>query len=391
MPSTPDTASCPRTRSWPRRAHASGMTFVGPSAAVLELAGNKARAVAAARDRSAGAGVLGAVGTRGRAGPAAESMDLPGLRQGGGRWGEAGACGGSTTRSRCPNRSRQPCARRASAFGDPTVFLEQAVINPAHIEVQILADTHGNVVHLVRAGLLPAAPPPEGDRAGPGTEPGPDTEDRDLRRRGGVREAIGYSCAGTVEFLVDERGQHVFIEMNSRIQVEHTVTEEITDVDLVQSRSCGSQRGSRSRIWACDRTSIRVHGAQRCSAASPPRIRATTSAPIPAASPPTARPAVPGVRLDGGTVLGAEIGAYFDSMLVKLTCRGQDLPRGGRPGPPRGHRVPHPRRRHQHPVPAGRARRSGLPRRGRVTTSFIAEHPAPAGPRPAPPTAAPRS
>ena len=121
-------------------------------------------------------------------------------------------------------------------------------------------------------------------------------------------KSIGYVNAGTVEFLLDtvgERaGQHVFIEMNPRIQVEHTVTEEITDVDLVQSQmriaagetlaDLGLQPGATSTC-----------AAPRCSAASRPRTRPPASAPTPARSPPTARRAASGIRLDGGTITPA--------------------------------------------------------------------------------------
>src|SRR5271156_6850361 len=108
-----------------------------------------------------------------------------------------------------------------SAFGDPTVFLEPAVINPRHIEVQILADTHGNVMHLFERDcsvqrrhqkvieLAPAPNLPEELRA------------KICADAVAFGRHIGYSCAGTVEFLLDERGHYVFIEMNPRIQVEH--------------------------------------------------------------------------------------------------------------------------------------------------------------------------
>ncbi|MBL1080359.1 pyruvate carboxylase, partial [Nocardia sp. 2] len=121
-------------------------------------------------------------------------------------------------------------------FGDPTVFLEQAVVNPRHIEVQILADAQGNVIHLYERDcslqrrhqkVIELAPAPNLD---------PALRDRICADAVAFAKEIGYSCAGTVEFLLDERGNHVFIEMNPRIQVEHTVTEEITDVDLVQSQ-----------------------------------------------------------------------------------------------------------------------------------------------------------
>ena len=122
------------------------------------------------------------------------------------------------------------------AFGDPTVFVEEAVTDPRHIEVQILADTQGNVIHLFERDcslqrrhqkVVEIAPAPHLD---------PDLRDRICADAVAFAREIGYVNAGTVEFLVDPDGRHVFIEMNPRIQVEHTVTEEVTDVDLVQSQ-----------------------------------------------------------------------------------------------------------------------------------------------------------
>ncbi|MBW8712093.1 MAG: pyruvate carboxylase, partial [Mycobacterium sp.] len=133
---------------------------------------------------------------------------------------------------------------------------------------------------------------------------------------------IGYSCAGTVEFLVDARGDHVFIEMNPRIQVEHTVTEEVTDVDLVQSQ-LRIAAGETLADLGLTQESITLRGAAL-------QCRITTEDPANEFRPDTGRitayrtPGGAGVRLDGGTALGAEVGAHFDSLLVKLTCRGGD-------------------------------------------------------------------
>ena len=174
---------------------------------------------------------------------------------------------------------------------------------------------------------------------------------------------IGYVNAGTVEFLLDERGQHVFIEMNPRIQVEHTVTEEVTDVDLVQRAAAHRRRRDAGRAGPA-RRSRSSSTAPRCSAGSPPRTRPTASGPTPARSPPTARRAAPGVRLDGGTARRAPRSARTSTrMLVKLTCRGRTFANAVAPGPPGPRRVPHPRRRDQHPVPRRGARRPRLPRR----------------------------
>ncbi|WP_099025923.1 pyruvate carboxylase, partial [Mycolicibacterium palauense] len=134
---------------------------------------------------------------------------------------------------------------------------------------------------------------------------------------------IGYTCAGTVEFLLDERGRHVFIEMNPRIQVEHTVTEEITDVDLVSSQ-LRIAAGESLADLGLSQESVVAHGAAL-------QCRITTEDPANGFRPDTGRisayrsPGGAGIRLDGGSNLGAEISAHFDSMLVKLTCRGRDF------------------------------------------------------------------
>jgi pyruvate carboxylase len=131
-----------------------------------------------------------------------------------------------------------------SAFGDPSVFLEQALVRPRHIEVQVLADAEGEVIHLYERDcsvqrrhqkVLEMAPAPNLD---------PDLRDRLCEDAVRFAREVGYRNAGTVEFLVGENDEHAFIEMNPRIQVEHTVTEETTDVDLVsaQLRIAGGRR-----------------------------------------------------------------------------------------------------------------------------------------------------
>src|SRR3984893_8728265 len=134
---------------------------------------------------------------------------------------------------------------------------------------------------------------------------------------------INYTYAGTVEFVLDEGGDYVFIEMNPRIQVEHTVTEEITDVDLVASQMRIAD-GETLEDLGLSQDSLQVHGAAM-------QCRITTEDPANGFRPDTGRitgyrtPGGAGIRLDGGSHLGAEISAHFDSMLVKLTCRGRDF------------------------------------------------------------------
>ena len=211
-----------------------GITFVGPPADVLHLTGNKARAIAAAREAGVrGAALQRAVRRRRRAGRGGRRHRVPDLRQGGrGRWRAWHAPGASGPRT-CATPIDAAMREAESAFGDATVFLEQAVVNPRHIEVQILADAEGNVVHLYERDcsmqrrhqkVIEIAPAPNLD---------PELRDRICADAVAFAKAIGYVNAGTVEFLLDERGNHVFIEMNPRIQVEHTVTEQVTDRDLV--------------------------------------------------------------------------------------------------------------------------------------------------------------
>lgn len=303
---------------------AAGITFVGPSAEVLELTGNKSRAIAAAR--AAGLPVLASSTPSTSVDElvtAAESMTFP-------LFVKAVAGGGGRGMRRVTDPAALPEAIEAasreaeSAFGDASVFLEQAVINPRHIEVQILADNHGNVIHLYERDcsvqrrhqkVIEIAPAPKLD---------PQLRERICADAVAFAQSIGYTCAGTVEFLLDERGNHVFIEMNPRIQVEHTVTEEITDVDLVSAQLRIASGQSLEDI-GLRQDSIVPHGAAL-------QCRITTEDPANGFRPDTGRitayrtPGGAGIRLDGGTTLGAEISAHFDSMLIKLSCRGRDFP-----------------------------------------------------------------
>ena len=216
-----------------------------------------------------------------------------------------------------------------SAFGDPTMFLEQAVLRPRHIEVQILADATGDTMHLFERDcsvqrrhqkVIEIAPAPNLDE---------DTRQALYRDAIAFAKSIGYENAGTVEFLLDtagERaGEHVFIEMNPRIQVEHTVTEEITDVDLVQSQM-RIAAGETLADLGLSQDTVHIRGAAL-------QCRITTEDPTAGFRPDTGKittyrsPGGGGIRLDGGTINpGAQISPHFDSMLAKLTCRGRDFP-----------------------------------------------------------------
>jgi pyruvate carboxylase len=302
---------------------AAGITFVGPRAEILELAGNKSRAIAAAR--AAGLPVLSSSAPSASAEElmaAAQTMQFPlfvkAVSGGGGRGMRR------VSDSDALHEAIEAAGREAeSAFGDPTLYLEQAVINPRHIEVQILADTHGNVMHLFERDCSVQRRHQKVIELAPAPNLPEELRQKICADAVAFARQIDYTYAGTVEFLLDERGDYVFIEMNPRIQVEHTVTEEITDVDLVASQLRIAD-GERLEDLGLSQESLQVHGAAL-------QCRITTEDPANGFRPDTGRitayrsPGGAGIRLDGGSHLGAEISAHFDSMLVKLTCRGRDF------------------------------------------------------------------
>ncbi|WP_326547306.1 pyruvate carboxylase [Mycolicibacterium sp. ND9-15] len=300
-----------------------GITFVGPGAKVLELTGNKTRAIGAAR--SAGLPVLNSSAPSASAEElmaVAADMEFPlfvkAVSGGGGRGMRRVADIGAL-----PDAIEAASREAESAFGDPTLYLEQAVLNPRHIEVQILADTHGNVMHLFERDCSVQRRHQKVIELAPAPNLSGELRQRICADAVALAQEIDYTFAGTVEFLLDERGHYVFIECNPRIQVEHTVTEEITDVDLVSSQLRIAD-GETLESLGLSQDTLTVHGAAM-------QCRITTEDPANGFRPDTGRitgyrtPGGAGIRLDGGTHLGAEVSAHFDSMLVKLTCRGRDF------------------------------------------------------------------
>jgi pyruvate carboxylase len=311
------------------RAAENGITFIGPPARVLEMAGNKVTA----KQHAIAAGVPVLASTE-----ASDDIDhLVAQAEGIGFpiFAKAVAGGGGRGMRRVETQEElAPALAEAmreadSAFGDPRMFLEQAVVRPRHIEVQILADGTGHTVHLFERDcsvqrrhqkVIEIAPAPNLDDA---------LRERLHRDAIAFARSIGYENAGTVEFLVDtagERaGQHVFIEMNPRIQVEHTVTEEVTDVDLVQSQMRIAAGQTLDELGLAQEH-IRLRGAAL-------QCRITTEDPTQGFRPDTGKittyrsPGGAGIRLDGGTTAaGSQVSPHFDSMLAKLTCRGRDFP-----------------------------------------------------------------
>jgi acetyl-CoA carboxylase biotin carboxylase subunit len=214
-----------------------------------------------------------------------------------------------------------------AAFGSPEVYLEKYIPEPRHIEVQVLADAHGNVLHLYERECSLQTPRHQKmvEEA-----PAPHLDDATRRALGEaaikVARAVDYQNAGTVEFLMDSQGQFYFIEMNTRLQVEHPVTEQVTGIDLVQWQI---------RIAAGERlpfkqSDIRLNGHA---------IEARLTAEIPEHdfTPSTGRlsewtpPGGPGVRVDSHLYTGYSIPPYYDPLLAKIivhaACREEAVAR----------------------------------------------------------------
>lgn len=208
-----------------------------------------------------------------------------------------------------------------SAFGNGTVFVERFLDKPKHIEVQLLGDNHGNIVHLYERDCSVQRRHQKVVEIAPAKDLPTETRDAILNDAVRLAKSVNYRNAGTAEFLVDQQNRYYFIEINPRIQVEHTITEEITGIDIVAAQIQIAAGASLAQLGLTqDRISTRGFAIQ---------CRITTEDPAKQFSPDTGRIEVyrsaggNGVRLDGGNgFAGAVITPYYDSMLVKCTCHG---------------------------------------------------------------------
>uniref|UniRef100_A0A669CS68 Pyruvate carboxylase n=1 Tax=Oreochromis niloticus TaxID=8128 RepID=A0A669CS68_ORENI len=211
-----------------------------------------------------------------------------------------------------------------TAFGNGALFVEKFIEKPRHIEVQILGDKYGNVIHLYERDCSIQRRHQKVVEIAPAFQLDPHLRDRLHADAVSLARQVGYENAGTVEFLVDKHGKHYFIEVNSRLQVEHTVTEEITDVDLVHAQLHVCEGRSLPEL-GLKQDKIRVNGcAIQC--------RVTTEDPSRGFQPDTGRIEVfrsgegMGIRLDSASAFqGAVISPHYDSLLVKVIASGKDL------------------------------------------------------------------
>ncbi len=294
-----------------------GLTFIGPSPDVIRRMGDKAEA----RRTMTIAGVPVLPGSDGIVGDAATALELakslgfPVLIK-----ASAGGGGRGMRVVREPEELEGlfDAARgeAGSAFGNPDVYIEKFIDEPRHIEIQVMGDTHGNLVHLFERECSIQR------RHQKLLEESPSMAlDDDLRRR--MTEAalkgagaVGYVNAGTVEFLLDEQGEFYFIEMNTRIQVEHPVTETITGIDLIkeQIRVAAGEPLS----FTQDDLKIQGHSIEcRINAEDPETFR-----PSPGKIHTFHPPGGPGIRLDTASYAECVISPFYDSMIAKVIARG---------------------------------------------------------------------
>jgi len=306
--------------SFARGVEAAGLVWIGPPPAAIELMGSKT----AARSAMQAAGVPIIPGTTDPVGSVDELFSL-GDELGYPLLIKAAAGGGGKGMEEVhdPAQAEQAFerARRQgqSYFANPDVYVEKLIVDPRHVEVQVLADAHGNVIHLGERDctiqrrhqkLIEETPSP--------------AVDEELRQRIGAigveaARACGYRSAGTIEGLLTRDGDYFFMEMNTRIQVEHTVTEMVTGLDLVREQIL---------VALGEPLSVRQEDVELRGHAIECRINAEDAArgflPAPAAVTGYREPGGPGVRVDSGVAAGYEVSGSYDPMVAKLIVHGED-------------------------------------------------------------------
>ncbi|KAI9297641.1 pyruvate carboxylase, partial [Neoconidiobolus thromboides FSU 785] len=308
-----------------RKVEESGIAFVGPPPEVIEKLGDKT----AARKVAIECGVPVVPGTPGPISKVEEAeafvkehgfpVIIKAAMGGGGR-GMRVVKEGESIKDAFERAQSEALA----AFGDGTVFVERFLYRPRHIEVQLLADGYGNVIHLFERDCSVQRRHQKVVEIAPARNLSDRARNAILEDAVKLAKYVGYRNAGTAEFLVDDQERHYFIEINPRIQVEHTITEEITGIDIVaaQIQIAG---GSSLEELGLTQDKIKIRGfAIQC--------RVTTEDPENGFQPDAGKIEVyrsaggNGVRLDGGMgYAGAIITPHYDSLLVKVTCSGSNF------------------------------------------------------------------
>ena len=307
-----------------RACEEAGIQFIGPSSKVLDMMGDKlsAKQMAVVCGVPIIPGTTEPLASREAAQELARSFGFPVILK-------AAAGGGGRGMRRCDTVEEVGVnfdlvkAEAKKAFGNDDIFMEKFLVEPKHIEIQVLGDEHGNVVHLFERDCSLQRRYQKVVEFAPAFSV--DQKVREALYADAVKIAkhVGYVNAGTLEFLVDSDGSHYFIEMNPRIQVEHTVTEMVTGIDLVRSQILIAEGRPLSdpEIGIPSQEDLSMRGyAVQC--------RVTTEDPANNFAPDTGKITSYrssggfGIRLDGGNAYtGAVISPYYDSLLVKITTQ----------------------------------------------------------------------
>ncbi|MBA2663744.1 MAG: acetyl-CoA carboxylase biotin carboxylase subunit [Bradymonadaceae bacterium] len=307
--------------SFVARVEAAGVSFIGPSSEAIRLMGDKAQARAFAT--SVGVPVVpgsdGPVADEEAALVIAEQLGYPVLVK-------ASAGGGgigmnlATDEKGLKKAIKQSQRRAESAFGNAEFYLERFVSKPRHIEVQVFGDAHGNVVHLFERECSIQRRHQKVIEETPSVAMGIHPGLRERMTEAAVRltRAANYKNAGTIEFIVDDQGNFYFIEMNTRLQVEHTITEMITGTDLVewQLRVAAGQALPLSQ----DEITMRGHAIQcRIYAENPAKM----FMPAPGTIGDYVEPHGEGVRVDSGVQANWEVTPFYDPLVAKVVTHGE--------------------------------------------------------------------
>lgn len=303
-----------------RKCEENGITFIGPDSSIMEKLGDKINSKIVAHEANVPTipGVEKALKTVKEAKAVAEKIGYPVMVK--------ASNGGGGRGMRIVRRVEDleiefENARSESrkAFGEDLIFIEKYIEDPKHIEVQVLGDKYGNIVHLYERDCSVQRRHQKIIEFAPAFSLDPDVRERICQDAVRIAKHVGYTNAGTLEFLVDKNGDYYFIEMNTRVQVEHTVTEEVTGIDIVQSQILIAEGCKLSdpeiNIQSQDDVQVRGYSIQ---------CRITTEDPKKGFMPDTGKIQVyrsgsgSGIRLDGGNgFTGAVISPYYDSLLVK--------------------------------------------------------------------------
>ena len=301
------------------------VAFIGPNPRAIEAMGDKIelKKFANAAKVSTVPGYLGVIESPERAAEIADEIGYPVMIK-------ASAGGGGKgmriahSRQEVSEGFARASSEAKSSFGDDRVFVEKFIVNPRHVEIQVLGDKHGQCHPSRRARMLDPAPQPEGDRGSALAAPRRATRRRMGEQAVALAKAVQYDSAGTVEFVAGQDRSFYFLEMNTRLQVEHPVTELVTGVDLVEEM-IRSAAGEKLRLKQAD---VKLKGwavESRVYAEDPTRGFLPSTGRLVKYRPP-AEGVKHGVtvRNDTGVFEGGEISIYYDPMIAKLVTHAAD-------------------------------------------------------------------